>query len=160
MQSGPAAVRGPPAPAHSEQSELHGQDFTRFSCLPSHIPLFPCAVRMRGQISRRKSVENFMHSCISPRSLSLPTTNWTHWLVIRLHFNCQSNRTTTRPGRSDKATERASEQGPNFTRTNISFNEMKCREGIFNDRTANSKLGPQLRFMETLFKSANSTFYC
>ena len=34
-QSGPAAVaRGPPALAHSEQSELHGQDFARFSCLP------------------------------------------------------------------------------------------------------------------------------
>ena len=104
--------------------------------LPSHIPLFPCAVRMRGQISRRKSVENFMHSL---------DINWTHWLVIRLHFNCQSNRTTTRGAQSDKATERASEQGPNFTRTNISFNEMKCREGIFNDRTANCELGPQLR---------------
>ena len=29
-----SAIRGPPAPAHPEQSELHGQDFARFSCLP------------------------------------------------------------------------------------------------------------------------------
>ena len=68
-----SAIRGPPAPAHPEQSELHGQDFARFSCLPPPSLLF------------------FAHSPSPPLrfslSLSLPLLSFLRRLSVYLTFS-------------------------------------------------------------------------
>ena len=97
----------------------------------------------------------FASLSLSRRLIGLTRSSSASTLIVN-----QSGRPHGEPRQSDKTNE----EGPNFTRTNISFNEMKCREGIFNDRAASSKLGPQLRFMEVKFGAfvqvIKSYIYC
>ena len=67
-----SAIRGPPAPAHPEQSELHGQDFARFSCLPPALPPFSCP---------------FSFSSASFLPLSLPLLSFLRRLSVYLTFS-------------------------------------------------------------------------
>ena len=147
------------------------------------------AVRMKSQISRRKSVENFMHAFIHITVLLGYCDSWycdklfivtvfrPKWqcytvkasIIVTLAYcdkflsgsnsatitekDCivfclprligltRSSTASTLIVNQTRRDDRphggtTTKQGPNFTRTNIAFNEMKCRDsGRFNDRT-------------------------